>query len=217
MPKPMAQTTHDEMKSEIHNAYVGTAQESMEKVTHEICDSESQKLDGTASTKDIDRVLDTKVSGNGTWQKRGQSFLNGVVTLIGNGKCIDYEVLSKKCKSCEAWEYKKATDIVGYNDWKAQHVCSINYTGSAGAMEVVGMQKMFGRSVNLHGLRYTFYIGDGDTKSFDQICKSDPYAGHTIAKEECVGHVQKKELVPRLRNVKSQYKAKKCSLTVKDA
>ena len=102
-----------------------------------------------------------------------------------------------------------------YNDWKAQHLCSIIHTGSAGAMEVVGGQKMFGRSVNFHGLRYTFYIGDGDTKSFDQICKSDPYAGHTIAKEECVGHVQKKELVPRLRNVKSQYKGKKCSLTAK--
>ena len=63
-------------------------------------------------------------------------------------------------------------------------------------MEVVGGQKMFGRSVNLHGLRYTFYIGDGDTKSFDQICKSDPYAGHTITKEECVGHVQKKSWFP---------------------
>ena len=196
MPKPMAQTTYDEMNSEIHKAYVGTAQESMEKATHEICDSESQKLDGTASTTDIDRVLDTKVSGDGTWQKRGQSSLNGVVTLIGNGKCINYEVLSKKCKSCEAWEYKKAIDIVGYNDWKAQHVCSINYTGSAGAMEVVGMQKMFGRSVNLHGLRYTFYIGDGDTKSFDQICKSDPYPGHTITKGECVGHAQKKSWFP---------------------
>ena len=59
-------------------------------------------------------------------------------------------------------------------------------------MEVVGMQKMFGKSVNLHGLRYTFCIGDGDTKSFDQICKSDPYPGHTITKRECVGHVQKK-------------------------
>ena len=182
----------------------------MEKAAHEICDLESQKLDDTASTTNIDNILDTKVSGDGAWQKRGHSSLNGVVTLVGNGKCIDYEVFSKKCKSCEAWEYKKATDIVGYNDWKAQHVCSMNHTGSAGAMEVVGMQKMFGRSVNLHGLRYTFYIGDGDTKSFDQICKSDPCTGHTITKGECVGHVQNR-VGSRLRNVKSQYKGKKLS------
>ena len=125
MPKPMAQTTYDEINSELHNAYVGTAQESMEKAAHEICDLECQKLDDTASTTDIDSVLDTKVSGDGAWQKRGHSSLSRVVTLIGNGKCIDYEVLSKKCKSCEAWEYKKATDIVGYNDWKAQCVQSI--------------------------------------------------------------------------------------------
>ena len=81
---------------------------------------------------------------------------------------------------------------MGYIDWKAQHVCSINHTRSAGAMEIVGMQKMFGRSVNLQGLRYTFYNGDGDTKSFEQICKSDPYPGHNITKGVCVGHVQKR-------------------------
>ena len=125
MPEPMAQTTYDEINSELHNAYVGTAQESMEKAAHEICDLESQKLDDTASTTDIDSVLDRKVSGDSAWQKRGHSSLNGVETLIGNGKCIDYEVLSKKCKSCEAWEYKNATNFVGYKDWKAQCVQSI--------------------------------------------------------------------------------------------
>ena len=190
--------------------YFETAQESVEKAAHEICDLESQKLDDTASATDIDSVLDTKVSGDGAWQKRGRSSLKGVVTLIGSEKCFDYEVLSKKCRSCEAWEYKKATDIVACNDWTAQHMCSINHTGSAGAMEVVGMQKMFGRSVNLHVIRYAFYIRDGDTKSFDQICKSDPYPDHTIRTGECVGHVQKR-VGSRLRNVKSQYKGKKLS------
>ena len=77
-------------------------------------------------------------------------------------------------------------------------------------MEIVGMQKMFGRSVNLQGLRYTFYNGDGDTKSFEQICKSDPYPGHSITKGVCVGHVQKR-VGSWLRNVKSQYKGKKLS------
>ena len=62
-------------------------------------------------------------------------------------------------------------------------------------MEVVGMQKIFGRSVNLHGLRYTFYIGNGDTKSFDQICKSGPYPGNTFQKGNVLV-MSKKELVP---------------------
>ena len=109
---------------------------------------------------------------------------------------------------CEAWEYKKATNVVSYNDWKAQHVYAINHTGNAGAMGVVDNPKMSGRSVTLHGLRYTFYIGDGDTKSFVQIYKIDPYPGHTTTKGECVGHVPKR-VGFQLRNFKSQYKGKK--------
>ena len=42
----------------------------MEKAAHEICVLESQKLDDTASTTDIDSVLDTKVSDDGAWQKK---------------------------------------------------------------------------------------------------------------------------------------------------
>ena len=41
IPEPMAQTTYDEINSELHNAYVTTAQESVEKAAHEICDLES--------------------------------------------------------------------------------------------------------------------------------------------------------------------------------
>ena len=68
MPELMAQTTYNEI-SELHNAYAETAEESMEKAAHEICDLESQKLDDTASTTDIDSVLDTKVSGDGACGK----------------------------------------------------------------------------------------------------------------------------------------------------
>ena len=66
MPELMAQTNYNEINSELHNAYVGTAQESMEIAVHAIYDLESQKLDDTASATDIDSVLDTKVSGDGT-------------------------------------------------------------------------------------------------------------------------------------------------------
>ena len=126
----------------------------------------------------------------------------------------------KKCKSCEAWEYKRAIDIVGYNDWKSEHLCSINHTGCAGAMEVVGIQKMFGRSVNLHGLRYTFCIGDDDTKSFDHICKSDPYLPTPLQKENVLV-MSKKELVPGFAMSRANIKGKsslttKVSVAVKD-
>ena len=34
--------------------------------------------------------------------------------LIENGKCIDNEVMFKKCKQCDIWEKKKGTQ--GYTD-----------------------------------------------------------------------------------------------------
>ena len=40
------------------------------------------------------------------------------------------------------------------------------------AMEVVGRKRIFHRLERLHNLRYNFYIGDGDTKSFEAILKS---------------------------------------------
>ena len=104
------------------------------------------------------------------------------------------------------WELKKV-NVDAYTNWKETHVCSINHVGSAGAMEVVKI-KMFARSVRLHCLRYTFFIGDGDTKSFEEICKSDPYPVHTITKGECIGYVQMR-VGTRLRKLKANNKGKK--------
>ena len=41
--------------------------------------------------------------------KRGYVSLNGVVTTVAqdNGKGVDFDVLSKTCKTCETWEKKK--------------------------------------------------------------------------------------------------------------
>ena len=36
-----------------------------------------------------------RVTVDGSWQKRGHNSLNGVVTAISGGKCVDVEVLSK--------------------------------------------------------------------------------------------------------------------------
>ena len=44
-----------------------------------------------------------------SWQKRGHSSLNGVVTAISNGKCVDHQILSEYCKGCQVCEMKKGT------------------------------------------------------------------------------------------------------------
>ena len=39
---------------------------------------------------------------------------------------------------------------------------------------------------------YLTYIGDGDTKSYQNVVNANPYPGYEIVKAECVGHVQKR-------------------------
>ncbi|GFX22800.1 uncharacterized protein TNCV_2605421 [Trichonephila clavipes] len=92
--------------------------------------------------------------------------------------------------------------ISGDGTWKTRGYssrveCLKNYNGSAGMMETVGIVRIFQRSLSHRSVRYTSYIGDGDSKTFSSITASNPYGEDiTVSKIECVGHVQKKwELV----------------------
>ena len=57
-------------------------------------------------------------------------------------------------------------------------------------MEVVGAKRVFERSIEKHNLRYTKYLGDGDSKSFASV--KSTYPGIEVQKLECVGHIQKR-------------------------
>ena len=61
-------------------------------------------------------------------------------------------------------------------------------------MEGVGALNIFQRSLESYGLIYKYYLGDGDSSSFNDVVASDPYAEHNIKPEklECVGHIQKR-------------------------
>ena len=51
-------------------------------------------------------------------------------------------------------------------------------------------------------LRYTNYIGDGDSKSYNDILQANPYEGIRVNKLECMRHIQKR-VGTRLRKLKS--------------
>lgn len=72
-------------------------------------------------------------------------------------------------------------------------------------MESVGVVQIFKRSVKELKLKYLTYIGDGDTKSYMQVCDANPYPGESIEKAECIGHVQKR-VSSRLRMLRDHYK-----------
>ncbi|GFV27096.1 uncharacterized protein TNCV_4853331 [Trichonephila clavipes] len=61
------------------------------------------------------------VAVDGTWQKRGYTSLNGVVT-VNTGKVIDVDILSKYC-ACKNLPFHEKD-------------CKRNYVGSSGAMEI---------------------------------------------------------------------------------
>ena len=81
-------------------------------------------------------------------------------------------------------------------------------------METAGILKCFKQSEQLNKVRYTNYIGDGDSKSYAEVVKADPYNGVKINKLECIGHVQKR-VGSNLRNFKKECKEGKVAINSK--
>ncbi|XP_053995806.1 uncharacterized protein LOC128885665 [Hylaeus anthracinus] len=149
-----------------------------------------------------------KVSGDGSWKKRGFTSLYGVTTIIGyyTGKVMDFVVKSGYCQACTFWSNKRDTDE--YIEWYEQHEeeCFANHYGSSGKMEVDSIQEMFLRSEEKFGVKYRNYIGDGDSKTYKGILDCNPYGDdYPVTKSECVGHVEKR-MSTRLRNLKKTEK-----------
>ncbi|GFW11124.1 uncharacterized protein TNCV_2842501 [Trichonephila clavipes] len=103
------------------------------------------------------------VAVDGSWQKRGFSMKNGLVTVtsVDTGKVIDVEVFSKHC--------------ICPNKNKHLQNCKRNFKGYSGKMEVAEALSIFQRSQSLYNVRYTKYLGDGDSKAFTSIVENDVY------------------------------------------
>ena len=145
---------------------------------------ESMELNDADDPRNIAAAFD------GSWQKRGHTSLNGIVsaTSFDTGKILDVEILSKFCYVCSTSP-------------ALQHNYKKNYEGSSGGMEVAGVVNLFKRSLGVRGVRYTRYLGDGDCKAFQTVVNEKPYGPDIqINKLECIGHVQKR-MGTRLRNL----------------
>ena len=96
------------------------------------------------------------------------------------------------CKN--AWQNEK------YDRFIADHYskCAIHFDDSAGAMESTGVVSCFQGTAEVHKVRITNFIGDGNTTS---------HSGTPVKKLKCIGHVQKR-CDTRLRNLKKTCKEK---------
>ena len=89
-----------------------------------------------------------------------------------------------------------------YKEWKAAHdpVCQINHKGSSESMEAAGAEEIFLRSIEKRRLRYTLFVGDGDSSCYGKVAEALQHL-YPIEKEECVGHIQKRMGTAALRNL----------------
>lgn len=196
MPLPMNENSYRTHVAVVRSVAQAVCEQSMANAVEEVKTFYEPQEDG---------IFDIGVSGDGTWRKRGYSSSYRVVTALSTitGKVIDVEVMLKNCKECTGWRGKEGTQQ--FQDWWEghQHLCEANYLGSSGSMDASGLLAIFQRSVENYSVRYTEFLGDGDSKGHKLIVQEAVYGDRKVMKLECVGHVQKR-LGSRLRSLKKR-------------
>lgn len=205
VPPPVSRHSFLQHSDHLHEAAKQIAHDSMRAAATQLLD------DGGNAPVNI------AVTTDGTWMKRGFTSLYGVQTCISwdSQKVIDVEILSKHCSLCESWSTKQRQGKVSaadYDAWRVEHLddCQINTTVSSPGMETEAVKKIWSRSLEQYNLRYTSYIGDGDSKGHAAVQDMKVYGDVTVEKEECVGHVQKR-IGKNLRDLKQRLGSTKLS------
>ena len=126
---------------------------------------------------------------DGGWAKRSHKHsynsLSGVAIIIGKetGKILFMGVRNKYCSSCAQAENK--------NTEPPKHHCFKNWTGSSSSMETDILVEGFQKAESQHGLRYTRFVGDGDSSVYPNLIAKVPGYGYAIRKIECANHATK--------------------------
>ena len=107
--------------------------------------------------------------------------LSGVGVIFGKEtkKLLYIGVRNKFCSACE----KKGSN--------KEHECFRNWDGSSSSMESDIILEGFRMAEKQHGLRYTNFIGDGDSSVHTTLISGVPGWGHAITKQECANHAVK--------------------------
>lgn len=104
------------------------------------------------------------------------------MVIIGaeTGKILYLAVKNVYCSACE-YAKRNKTPV-------PDHRCYRNYKGSASGMEQEAMVEGFRSSLEMHGLIYKYYIGDGDSSCISGIKERVQY-GRLVHKIECANHL----------------------------
>lgn len=122
---------------------------------------------------------------DGGWSKRSHKHSynanSGVGIIIGKetGKILYMGVRNKYCHTCAR------------NISPDKHVCFRNWSESSSEMETDIILEGFLQAERVHGVRYTQFIGDGDSSVYPTLIQNVPEWGHAIKKVECANHACK--------------------------
>ena len=141
---------------------------------------------------------------DGGWSKRSHrhsyNAKSGVGIIIGQRtkKILHMSVKNKYCASCAAGSPRD------------KHHCYKNWDESSSAMETQAILEGFQQSEQVHGLRYTSFIGDGDSSVYPTLIQEVPNYGRAIKKLECANHACKcyRSSLEQLVQLNPRYKGK---------
>ena len=144
---------------------------------------------------------------DGGWSKRthkhSYNALSGVGVIIGKhtGKLLYIGVRNKYCAVC-----------VNNNKTqkKTNHVCFKNWEEASASMESDIIVEGFQLAEQQHGVRYTKFIGDGDSSVLARLREDVKVWGRDIEKQECANHAVKcfRSSLEKLAKEKPQYKGR---------
>ena len=93
LPKPVTANNYDKIVNRLNVVVKEAANETTRDASHNLLSKSKDPND--------DAVIDTAVSCDGSWQKRGYSSLNCVISIISmDNKILDIEQMTRTCKSC---------------------------------------------------------------------------------------------------------------------
>ena len=146
----------------------------------------------------VPEAINCDVSFDASWHRRGHYSNQGFAAAIDavSNKVLDYVLYQRVCRKCSKWsDEMRSSQPDEYSIFWAEHQIEYlaNFASSSQSMEGAGALQLWKRSVEKNKLIYSTYIGDGDSSSFKNLPKADPYNGvEIVRKEECLGHVQKR-------------------------
>ena len=214
LPPPVTKESHNNHLKDIEKELKLEAEVKMKEAADRILNIlKVEEPERVIVTEDRQEIGEIPVTVDGTWQKRGHTSKIRVVFVLSvrSGEVLDYEVLSHFCQACVSHSNMNKASFE-FKEWEASHAdqCEINHFSLSGDMESKGAIAIFRRSIKERGLKYTHFIGDGDSSCFGKVAeelKSIYGDSYMIQKEECVGQIQKRlgsALLQYKKNMKGQ-------------